>query len=65
MMGSRGTYNGDESDAFSRRSRRILSWGSGELKRIKRGFTKRSRQISRRLITKDQNNDRDDKMGRS
>ena len=54
MMGSRGPYNGDESDAFSRRSRRMLSWGRHELKRIKRGFAKRARQISRLSIVKDQ-----------
>jgi hypothetical protein len=54
MMGSRGPYSGDESDAFSRRSRRMLRWGRQELKRIKRGFAKRSRRIARLSIGKDQ-----------
>lgn len=54
MMGSRGNYNGEESDAFSRRSRRMLSWGRGELKKVKRAFAKRSRQIARRSMLKEQ-----------
>ena len=54
MMGSRGSSNGIECDAFSRRSRRMLSWGRGELKKVKRAFAKRSRQIVRRSILKDQ-----------
>jgi hypothetical protein len=54
MMGSRGSSDGIECDAFSRRSRRMLSWGRGELKKVKRAFTKRSRQIARRSIAKEQ-----------
>ena len=44
MMGNKGAANGDEQDAFSRRSRRILHWKRGELKRIKRAFAKRTRR---------------------
>jgi len=47
MMGNRGTANGDEHDAFSRRSRRLIRWKAGELKRIKRGYSKRIRKVAR------------------
>jgi hypothetical protein len=53
MMGSRGSANGMECDAFSRRSRRMLSWRRGELRKIKGAFAKRARQISRRSIWRD------------
>jgi hypothetical protein len=46
MMGSRGYKGGDECDAFSRRSRRILSWKRGELRAIKRGYWKRTRKTA-------------------
>lgn len=46
MMGSKVCTNGDEYDAFSRRSRRLISWGRGELKKIKRGFWKRQRKTA-------------------
>ena len=38
--------NGDEQDYFSR-WRRVLSWASGEAKRIKRGYHKRCRRVAR------------------
>lgn len=44
MMGNRGQKGGDECDAFSRKSRRILPWKRGELRRIKRAFSKRMRK---------------------
>jgi len=44
MMGNRGSANGIEADAFSRRSRALLKWGRGELRKIKRQFSKRVRQ---------------------
>lgn len=44
MMGNRGSASGSECDAFSRRSRRMLSWRRGELRRLKRAFAKRVRQ---------------------
>lgn len=47
MMGNRGCADGDECDAFSRRSRRLLSWRSGELRKIKRRFSKRMRKQAR------------------
>jgi predicted CopG family antitoxin len=43
MMGTRAKLPGDERDAFSRLSRRLLNWKRGELKRIKRRFWKRMR----------------------
>jgi hypothetical protein len=46
MMGNRGSANGDECDAFSRKSRRLLSWRPGELRKIKRAFSKRMRRQS-------------------
>lgn len=55
MMGNRGRTNGIEWDAFSRRSRRMLSWGRGELKKVKRAFARRSRRIARHSIAKEQN----------
>ena len=51
MMGSRGYKGGDECDAFSRRSRRMLSWKPGELRAIKRRFWKRNRKFARHHAT--------------
>jgi hypothetical protein len=53
MMGSRGSVNGNECDAFSRGSRRILRWRRGELKKIKRGFAKRIRKTARLQLQTD------------
>lgn len=46
MMGTRERLSGDERDAFSRSSRRLLTWKRGELKQIKRRFWKRARCAS-------------------
>ena len=35
---------GDEWDALSKRSRKLLGWGRGKLKKIKRRYNKRFRQ---------------------
>lgn len=43
MMGNRGSGNGIETDAFSRRSRFLLHWRRGALRKIKRAFSKRQR----------------------
>jgi hypothetical protein len=50
MMGSRGYKGGDECDAFSRRSRRLLNWRKGELRLIKRRFWKRDRKAAHQNI---------------
>lgn len=47
MMGSRGGTTGSEVDAFSRRSRRLVRWARGQLKKLKRAFAKRSRRVAR------------------
>ena len=52
MMGSRGYKGGDECDAFSRRSRRILSWKRGELRAIKRGYWKRTRKTAHNEVSR-------------
>jgi hypothetical protein len=44
MMGSRGYKGGDECDAFSRGSRRIIYWKRGALGAIKRRYWKRMRK---------------------
>lgn len=43
MMGTRGTTNGDEYEAFTRRARRLFHWRSGKLSALKRRFWKRMR----------------------
>jgi hypothetical protein len=53
MMGNRGSANGIETDAFSRRSRRILRWGRGELRKIKRQFSKRMRREGNQASAED------------
>lgn len=45
MMGNRGARGGDEVDAFSRRSRRLVKWRRGKLRRLKRRFSKRRRRM--------------------
>ena len=50
MMGSRGYRGGDECDAFSRRSRRMLCWKRGELRAIKRRFWKRTRKTAQNEV---------------
>jgi len=49
MMGSRGCRSGDEIDALSRLSRRLLDWRPGEVRTIKRGYWKRTRKAARLL----------------
>lgn len=44
--------NGNEWDAFSRRSRRLLNWRPGELRDIKRRFWKKVRASYRVGIEK-------------
>ncbi len=51
MMGHREKlHGGNEWDAFSRRSRRMLSWGRGELKCIKRKAGKRARKTAKLVL---------------
>ena len=50
MMGNRGSASGIEVDAFSRKSRNLLRWGRGELRRIKRAFSKRQRRAAAKDI---------------
>lgn len=47
MLGNRGDRGGDERSAFSRRARRMLRWRRGELRRLKRAFSKRARKAGR------------------
>ncbi len=47
MIGNRVYKGGDECDAFSRRSRGLIRWKRGELKKIKRRFSKRMRKIAK------------------
>lgn len=54
MMGNRGSANGIECDAFSRRWRAVLCWRRGELRRIKRQFSKRQRKAARLAVTAEQ-----------
>jgi hypothetical protein len=49
MMGHRGKTDGDQRDAFSRRSRRMIIWRSGALRTLKRRFCKAERRESRLL----------------
>jgi hypothetical protein len=52
MMGSRGYKGGDECDAFSRRSRRIIFWKRGELQTIKRRYWKRTRKTAHNEVSR-------------
>lgn len=47
MMGKRGHTGGDDYEAFTRGLRRKLSWGRGEIKKMKRVFSKRVRKAAR------------------
>jgi len=47
MLGNRGTKGGAEYDAFSRRSRGLLHWRRGELRALKRAFSKRVRRAGK------------------
>jgi hypothetical protein len=50
MLGNRGSSDGIECDAFSRRSWRMLSWRRGDLRKIKRAFSKRTRKRARLAV---------------
>jgi hypothetical protein len=52
MMGSRGYKGGDECDAFSRGSRRIIYWKRSVLRAIKRRYWKRTRKIAHREVSR-------------
>jgi hypothetical protein len=52
MMGNRGATNGDEFEAFSRRYRHLIHWKRGQLRMIKRRFSKRIRRDARSLMRK-------------
>lgn len=43
MMGTRGKCDGDEWDAFSRNSRRLIRWHRGRVQGIKARFWRRQR----------------------
>ena len=51
MNGNRGCRGGDEFDAFSRRWRQLLIWRRGELRKIKRGFSKRMRKDAKARLS--------------
>ena len=53
MMGSRGVKSGDEYDALSRKSRRILMFRPGEVRAVKRKFNKRMRKEARAAARKE------------
>jgi hypothetical protein len=50
MLGHRGTTNGDEYDAFSRRVRAMLRWKRGVLGKIKRGHNRKMRRKARHAL---------------
>ena len=52
MMGSRGYRGGDECDAFSRGSRRLIYWKRGALRAIKRRYQKRMRKIAQNEVSR-------------
>lgn len=47
MMGNKGTVGGDEYEALSRRSRRLIHWKTDEVAKIKRKFWKRTRKLGK------------------
>lgn len=53
MLGNRGAVGGDEFDAFSRRARKMLKWKRGQLRAIKRRFSKRLRKTGKTDRTQD------------
>ena len=50
MTGNRGCRGRDEHDAFSRRSRKLIRWKRGQLRAIKRGFSKRVRKAAKKTV---------------
>ena len=51
MLGNRGSSDGIEVDAFDRKARSVIAWGRGELRKVKRAFSKRQRQSGKREIS--------------
>lgn len=51
-MDKRGYKGGDECDAFSRRLRRIIVWRRGELREIKKAFSRRFRRAAKQALNK-------------
>lgn len=51
MLGNRGELSAAEWDAFSRRSRKLLHWRPGEIRKLKRAFAKRARQEAKHETT--------------
>lgn len=47
MMGNKGMVGGDEYEALSRKSRRLINWKKGEIAKIKRKFWKRARKLGK------------------
>jgi hypothetical protein len=50
MMGNRGARGAKELDAFSRHWRTKIRWAPGELRKLKRAFSKRSRANGARAV---------------
>lgn len=53
MIEKRIATNGDEADAFSRKSRPLLHWQRGELAEIKRRANKRERRQGKVAIRRE------------
>lgn len=49
----RAKSNGDDFEAFHKKSRRMVKWGRGEIKRIKTAFWRRLRATLRSQAAKD------------
>lgn len=49
--------DGDEMDAFSKRTRKFLTFSRGYLRQIKRRYNKRFRQAGKTLIKEEQYNE--------
>ncbi len=58
MMGNRGACNQIEWDAFSRRARRVLCWGRGEIKKIKKWHARRLRKVARLAVLREAKGDK-------
>jgi hypothetical protein len=53
MLGHRGRLTAAEWDAFSRRSRGILNWRSGEIAKLKRAYVKRVRKAGSVMVRRE------------
>jgi hypothetical protein len=49
--------NGDEMDAFSKRTRKFLTFSRGYLRQIKRRYNKRFRQAGKTLIRQEKHDE--------